>query len=250
MALFKPLLGKRENLPIILTSGHAYFCTDDGSFWIDYTDSDGVVKRKQINAQEAEKLIGYDVTTTVANDDTTIPTSSAVFSAIEAASDHTHDYAGSSQPGGAATSADKLTTSRTIRTNLGSTSIASFNGTENITPGVTGTLKIDNGGTGATSAVDARKNLGIYVYTGYIKTSSSVSANGLLTDYVSAKTLFGFTTVPSNFAIVSVTSKSTYFSCNFFHEVGSDSITIKMRNVSGTSVSATNYYYSVIGMLI
>ena len=95
MALFKPLLGKRENLPTTLTSGYAYFCTDDGSFWIDYTDSNSVVKRKQINAQEAEKLIGYDITTTVVNDDTIIPTSSAVFSAIEAA---TEVYVGPTQP--------------------------------------------------------------------------------------------------------------------------------------------------------
>lgn len=87
MALFKPLLGKRENLPTILTSGYAYFCTDDGSFWIDYKDFDGVVKRKQINAQEAEKLVDYDITTTVVNDETTIPTSSAVLSAIEEASE-------------------------------------------------------------------------------------------------------------------------------------------------------------------
>lgn len=95
MALFKPLLGKRENLPTILTSGYAYFCTDDGSFWIDYTDSDNVVKRKQINAQEAEKLIGYDITTTVVNDDTIIPTSSAVLSAIEAAAEV---YVGPTKP--------------------------------------------------------------------------------------------------------------------------------------------------------
>lgn len=85
MALFKPLLGKRENLPKTLTSGYAYFCTDDGSFWIDYKDSDGIIKRKQINAQEAEKIIGYDIVTTLSNNNATIPVSSAVFSAIESA---------------------------------------------------------------------------------------------------------------------------------------------------------------------
>ena len=95
MALFKPLLGKRENLPTILTSGYAYFCTDDGSFWIDYKDSDGVVKRKQINAQEAEKLIDYNISTAVINDSTLIPTSSAVFSAIEEA---TEVYVGPTKP--------------------------------------------------------------------------------------------------------------------------------------------------------
>lgn len=58
-------------------------------------------------------------------------------------------------------SADYLRNSCSIQTNLGSTSTAYFNGTSNITPGVTGTLPITNGGTGATSASGARTNLGI-----------------------------------------------------------------------------------------
>ena len=52
---------------------------------------------------------------------------------------------------GNASSATKLATARTIRTNLASTSTASFDGSANITPGVTGTLPVGNGGTGATS---------------------------------------------------------------------------------------------------
>lgn len=163
-------------------------------------------------------------------------------------SDHVHPV--QTTISGNAGSATKLATARTIRTNLASTSTANFDGTTNVTPGVTGTLPIANGGTGATSAAAALKNLGIYVYTGYINTSSQVSANGLLSDYLSAKTLFGFTTVPSNFMIVSATSRSTYFSCNIAHEKGADSISIKMRNVSGTSVGATNYYYTIVGMLV
>lgn len=63
---------------------------------------------------------------------------------------------------GNAASATKLATARTIRTNLSSTSAASFNGTSNIDPGVSGTLGIDHGGTGATTAAGARTNLGAF----------------------------------------------------------------------------------------
>lgn len=49
-------------------------------------------------------------------------------------------------------SAGSLTTARTFQTNLASTSTASFNGTANVTPGVTGTLGVGNGGTGATTS--------------------------------------------------------------------------------------------------
>lgn len=65
-----------------------------------------------------------------------------------ARSDHVHP-AQTSVSGNAGT-ATKLATSRTIQTNLGSTSAASFNGSANITPGVTGVLEIGNGGTGNT----------------------------------------------------------------------------------------------------
>lgn len=58
-----------------------------------------------------------------------------------------------------ADTADKLTTARTIRTNLASTSAASFNGTANITPGVTGTLPLANGGTGGTTGYAANANI-------------------------------------------------------------------------------------------
>lgn len=56
-------------------------------------------------------------------------------------------------------SATKLANARNIQTNLASTSAASFNGTANVTPGVTGKLGIGNGGTGATSAAVAMQNL-------------------------------------------------------------------------------------------
>ncbi len=51
---------------------------------------------------------------------------------------------------GTAASATKLATSRAIQTNLANSSSASFNGTADISPGVTGILGIANGGTGNT----------------------------------------------------------------------------------------------------
>lgn len=54
--------------------------------------------------------------------------------------------------GGTAAAATKLATARTFQVNLGSTSSASFNGTANVTPGVTGALGLGNGGTGKTTA--------------------------------------------------------------------------------------------------
>ena len=52
---------------------------------------------------------------------------------------------------GTAAKATILTTARTIHTNLASTSAASFNGSADITPGVTGILPVANGGTGSST---------------------------------------------------------------------------------------------------
>ena len=49
MALFKPFRGNRASLDAQpLHDGYAYFCVDDGTFHIDYTDSEGNLHRKQI----------------------------------------------------------------------------------------------------------------------------------------------------------------------------------------------------------
>ena len=57
MALFKPFMGSRAALDAQEKhAGYAYFCTDDGSFHIDYIDANGVLQRKQINAKDAEML--------------------------------------------------------------------------------------------------------------------------------------------------------------------------------------------------
>lgn len=56
MALFKIYRGDENNLPATLTDGYAYFCTNTGTFYIDWADSEGNVSRKQINAEYATKL--------------------------------------------------------------------------------------------------------------------------------------------------------------------------------------------------
>ena len=66
------------------------------------------------------------------------------------------DYLGKSAT---AASATKLATARTIQVNLASTTYASFDGTNNINPGVTGILPFANGGLGTNNAEVARKNL-------------------------------------------------------------------------------------------
>ena len=60
---------------------------------------------------------------------------------------------------GNSSTATKLATARSIQTNLGSTSSASFDGSSNVSVGVTGTLPIINGGTGATSSKSAEYNI-------------------------------------------------------------------------------------------
>ena len=57
MALFKQLRGTRASLNSQpLHDGYAYFCTDDGSFHIDGTDKNGVLKRKQITANKTSTI--------------------------------------------------------------------------------------------------------------------------------------------------------------------------------------------------
>lgn len=87
-----------------------------------------------------------------------------------------------------ASSATKLATARTIRTNLGSTSTASFDGSGNVTPGVTGTLPIANGGTGATTATAALTNLGITATAAELNKMDGVTATTTELNYVDGVT--------------------------------------------------------------
>lgn len=101
---------------------------------------------------------------------------------------HTHPYAGSATAGGAATSAVKLATARTING-------VSFDGTGDITI----VNSIAQGGTGASTAEEARANLGINsVPTGTIIAYAANSApdgyllcNGAAVSRTTYATLFG-----------------------------------------------------------
>lgn len=85
---------------------------------------------------------------------------------------------------GTAASATKLTTARTIRTNLASTTAASFNGTANVTPGITGTLAVAHGGTGATTAAAALTNLGITATAAELNKLDGVTTTAAEFNYV------------------------------------------------------------------
>lgn len=57
MSLFKPFMGNRANLDAVEKhSGHAYFCTNDGSFHIDFIDADGNLQRKQIISSKSATI--------------------------------------------------------------------------------------------------------------------------------------------------------------------------------------------------
>ena len=124
---------------------------------LNYTDGVTSNIQTQLNGK-ADASHGTHVTFT-----TTAPAAAGTASAGSAStvsrSDHVH--AAQTTISGNAGSATKLETARTFRTNLGSTNTASFDGSANATPGVTGTLALGNGGTGATTAAAARTNLGL-----------------------------------------------------------------------------------------
>ncbi|MFZ1301127.1 MAG: hypothetical protein WAQ27_00910 [Candidatus Microsaccharimonas sp.] len=75
-------------------------------------------------------------------------------------------------------SAAKLTTARTLQTNLASTSTASFDGTANAAPGVTGTLAVGNGGTGATTLTGLVKGNGTGAFTAATAGTDYVTPTG------------------------------------------------------------------------
>jgi hypothetical protein len=76
MALWKPFRGNRTGLDSVEKhDGYVYFCVDDGSLFFDYTDADGNLQRKQINAKDAETLMGMsldEIKNEIATQDTVV----------------------------------------------------------------------------------------------------------------------------------------------------------------------------------
>lgn len=82
---------------------------------------------------------------------------------------------------GNSATATKLATARTITANLASSTAGSFDGSANITVGVTGTLPIAKGGTGATTAAAARTALGCAPAYTYSTTDLTAGSSALTT---------------------------------------------------------------------
>lgn len=66
MALFKPMIGNHTALDSQeKQAGYAWFCTDDGTFHIDYKDANGNLQRKQIGEDFIKQLLNMTDDTAV-----------------------------------------------------------------------------------------------------------------------------------------------------------------------------------------
>lgn len=90
--LFKILHGDASRISTDITPYHEGYCyvTHNGEFYVDMNND-----RVKLSAKDAETLMGASLATILSNTDLEIPTSGAVLSAIEAA---TEVYVGPTQP--------------------------------------------------------------------------------------------------------------------------------------------------------
>ena len=134
-------------------------------------------------------------------------------------------------------SAATLTTSRNLQTNLASTSAAGFNGSADTSPGVTGTLAVGNGGTGATTLTGLIKGSGTSAFTAatagtdYADITTDVFADALTTG---ESTILRRQVIAAN-----VPSTSGYCRFTFFTARKTETIT-QIRTISGSTAAATS----------
>lgn len=132
------------------------------NYWMELSDVDTPNKQDIINVSGILKGNGSgSITSAVAGMDYVVPSGnveSANTLNTNAGNSNTPVYFSNGIPVACTSlslnttgSAATLTTPRTIQTNLGITTAASFNGSANVTPGITGTLPVANGGTGNSS---------------------------------------------------------------------------------------------------
>ena len=90
--LFKILHGDASRISTSITPYHEGYCyvTHDGDFYVDMND-----ERVKLNAKDAETIMGASLADVLNNDSLEIPTSQAVYSSIEEA---TEVYVGPTQP--------------------------------------------------------------------------------------------------------------------------------------------------------
>ena len=122
---------------------------------------------------------------------------------------------------GNATTATTLKTARAIRTNLASTSSASFNGSADITPGVTGTLPVTNGGTGLTAAPSMLTNLGSTTAANVFIASPRPGVTGTLgiANGGTGKTALGGALATSMYRGISISTTATTPAAGCLHAV-------------------------------
>ena len=104
-----------------------------------------------------------------------------------------------------AAAATKLATPRSIRTNLASESAINFDGSQNITPGVTGILPISHGGIGASTAAQGLANLG------GVPTSRTINSKALTSNIT--LTAANVNALPSNSIATAYNDASLSYSC-------------------------------------
>lgn len=145
-------------------------------------------------------------------------------------------------------SAATLTTARTIQTNLASTSSASFDGSANITPGITGTLGVANGGTGQTTYTDGQLLIGNT--TGNTLTKATLTQGSGITITNGA----GSITIAATGGSGTVTSVSAGAGMSFTTITSTGSVAMgtpsTITNTSTNTASGTSHNHALTGELV